>query len=104
MEYFQRIVLGLALIMLIIANVVILYTTTSKSKPWSPTMSTCPDYWQTSYTADGKKITCTGPTNSFEYPIGSTCQTKIAEITKLGAGGNVDWEGVTYGINPGSCK
>ena len=20
------------------------------------------------------------------------------------SGGNVDWEGVTYGINPGSCK
>ena len=102
MEYFQRIVLGLALIMLIIANVVILYTTTSKSKPWSPTMSVCPDYWKTSYSADGKKITCRkDEKTSFEYNMGSTCQQKLAA---LGVGGNVDWEGVTYGINPGSCK
>ena len=100
MEYFQRIVLGLALIMLIIANVVILYTTTSKSKPWSPTMSTCPDYWQTTYSSDGKNITCRkDETTSFDYPIGSTCLKKIEF-----SGGNVDWEGVTYGINPGSCK
>jgi hypothetical protein len=103
MEFFQRFILGMAIILLIISYVVIFYTTSAKSKEWAPTILDCPDYWETQYSSDGRQITCKSKSTTMSdivYSIGATCKQKLDLVTSK----NIDWAGVTYGINPNSCK
>jgi hypothetical protein len=115
MEGFQKTVLIIAIVILIITLVVIgvALSSSSRLEEWPPMLSDCPDYWKID--GSGNMATCTNikdlgscPAKSgekhlvmnFNSPVFSgdngTCN-KYNWAKKCG----VTWDGITYGVeNP----
>lgn len=113
MEGFQKIVLFIAVIILIIALIAIgiaLYYA-SASQQWPPLVPECPDYWNAD--GSGNNATCTnikdlgtcppksGDTHlimNFNTPAFSGENSLCAKYTWAQKCG-VSWDGITYGVN-----
>lgn len=113
MEGFQKIVLFLAVVILIIALVVIgLALANSKNNVWPPMISNCPDYWgaidgsgNNAMCINSKDLGTCKPTNGTKHLtmdfnvapyIGSNSQ--CAKYTWAKNCG-ISWDGITYGVN-----
>ena len=46
MELYQRVVLGIAIVLLIAAYIMIYFTLVDNNKNWPPSVAKCPDYWE----------------------------------------------------------
>jgi hypothetical protein len=113
MEGFQKTVLFIAIVILIIALVIIgiaLYNADDKHQ-WPPIIPQCPDYWNVD--GSGNNTTCTNikdlgtcPSNSgkghlimnFNTPAFSGENSLCAKYT-WAQKCNVSWDGITYGVN-----
>jgi hypothetical protein len=112
MEGFQKIVLFIAIILLIIALVFIgIALSYSNDQQWPPMIPQCPDYW--SIDGSGNNTTCTNvkdlgtcsPQNgqnhlvmNFNTPAFSGANglcAKYGWATNCG----LSWDGITYGVN-----
>jgi hypothetical protein len=112
MQTFQKIVLFVAIVILIISLIIIgIALNYSKSSQWPPIMSDCPDYWLLD--GSGNNATCTNIKNL------GTCQPQSDDkYLKMnfnnapfnGSNGlcakytwankcKVSWDGITYGVN-----
>ena len=116
MEGFQKIVLFVAIVMLIIALVFIgIALSYSEDKQWPPITPQCPDYW--TIDGSGNNTTCvnvkdlgTCPTQNGQQHLtmnfntspfagsNGTCS-KYNWANKCG----VSWDGITYGV-PNPCQ
>ena len=113
MEGFQKIVLFIAIIILIIALIFIgiaLYYSTN-NKAWPPMVPDCPDYWNVD--GSGNNTTCTNIKDlgtcpplsgqkhlvmNFNIPAFSGDNSSCAKYT-WAQKCNVSWDGITYGVN-----
>lgn len=114
MATFQKIVLVIATVILILALIVIgvsLHYSKGSSKPWPPLTPDCPDYWQVD--GSGNNIRCTNVKNLGTCPIPTGQEHLVMSFnTPAFSGKNglcskytwanncgVSWDGVTYGIS-----
>lgn len=103
MELFQRIVLGIAIILLIAAYIMIFFTLVNNDDQWPPAISNCPDYWVYDKTNDY----CTsnnmnnGPDNNISiYPsLKKISQLSKCEKYNWATTNQISWDGLTYGVN-----
>ena len=112
MQTFQKIVLFVAIVILIISLIIIgVALNYSKSSQWPPIMSDCPDYWlldgsgnNTTCTNIQDLGTCPASTNSqhlvmnFNDPIYTGTNGMCAKY-KWATNCNISWDGLTYGVN-----
>lgn len=112
MEGFQKIVLFVAIVLLIIALVVIgIALSYSTNQTWPPMTPSCPDYW--SIDGSGNNAVCinvkdlgTCPpqsgqqhlTMNFNGPAFTGSNSLCAKYTWANNCG-VTWDGITYGVN-----
>ena len=116
MEGFQKIVLFIAIIMLIIALIFIgIALGYSKNQAWPPITPECPDYW--TIDGSGNNITCINVKDLGTCPPqnGDT-HLKMNFNTSAYTGSNelcakytwakncgISWDGITYGV-PNPCQ
>jgi hypothetical protein len=112
MEGFQKIVLFIAIILLIIALVFIgISLSYSKDPEWPPMIPQCPDYWLID--GSGNNTTCTNikdlgtcpPQNgskhlvmNFNTPVYTGANWVCSKYTWATNCG-LTWDGITYGVN-----
>ena len=113
MEGFQKIILLIATIILIISLLFIGYALhrSSASTSWPPLVPDCPDYWNID--GSGNNITCTNVKDlgtcraktgqphlvmNFNTPAFSGSNSLCAKYTWANNCG-VSWDGVNYGVN-----
>jgi hypothetical protein len=110
MEAFQKIVLTVAVVFLLICLIVIsiLLIRNKKHQLWPPLIGDCPDYWMD---MSGNGAKCVNVKNL------GTCGTKEMDFTvspysgsggncqkyNWAAGCNVSWDGITYGTQYSPC-
>jgi hypothetical protein len=108
---FQKILLFIATIILIICLVVIGIALKKTSTAWPPVIPQCPDYWTlegsgnniqctnvhnlgTCPAPDGQKFLTLNPNDSQYQGVSGSCN-KYNYATKCG----LSWDGITYGVN-----
>ena len=112
MEGFQKLILFIAIVILIIALVFIgIALSYSKDKQWPPMVPECPDYWTVD--GSGNNTTCVNvknlgtcpPQNGMRYltmnfntPAFSGSNEMCSKYTWAKKCG-VSWDGITYGAN-----
>lgn len=103
MQYFQKSVVAIAIMLLIVTYSVIYFTTTNKKGVWNNVASKCPDYW----IYDSEAIECISNVNTISnYSLDgkSACENYDWAIDSTkDHGGNISWDGVTYGSSL-NCK
>jgi hypothetical protein len=97
MELYQRIVLGIAIVLLIAAYIMIYFTLVDNNKKWPPSVAKCPDYWVYNATDD----MCVDSSNSKNsYPYGETLtQKSTCDKYKWAKENDISWEGLSYGVS-----
>jgi hypothetical protein len=104
MELYQRVVLGLAIVLLIAAYIMIYFTLVDNNKNWPPSVAKCPDYWVYNATSD----MCESindfnvGTSDSKYPDvdGETLtQKSTCDKYKWAKEKEVSWEGLSYGVS-----
>jgi hypothetical protein len=113
MATFQKIVLVIATVILILALIVIGVSLhySKASKPWPPLRPDCPDYWQVD--GSGNNTTCTNVKNLGTCPIPTGQEHLVMSFNSPAFSGKnglcskytwanncgVSWDGVTYGVS-----
>ena len=92
MELYQRIVLGIAIVLLIAAYIMIYFTLVKNNKKWPPSVAKCPDYWVYDATTDK----CKSTTNE-EYL--DVTQKTTCDKYKWAKENEISWEGLSYGVS-----
>ena len=104
MELYQRVVLGIAIVLLIAAYIMIYFTLVDNNKNWPPSVAKCPDYWvynATTDKCDSKNNFNVGISYSI-YPDvdGETLtQKSTCDKYKWAKEKEVSWEGLSYGVS-----
>jgi hypothetical protein len=97
MELYQRIVLGIAIVLLIAAYIMIYFTLVDNNKNWPPSVAKCPDYWVYNATTD-KCVD--GSDENKTYPVNETLtQQSTCDKYKWAKEKKVSWEGISYGVS-----
>ena len=106
MELYQRIVLGIAIVLLIAAYIMIYFTLVDNVKKWPPTVAKCPDYWVYDVLQD--KCKSNGNVNNKNgtityYPSIDSSQ-KLSDFSKCikykwAKENNISWDGLSYGVS-----
>lgn len=97
MELYQRIVLGIAIVLLIAAYIMIYFTLVDNNKNWPPSVAKCPDYWVYNATTD-KCVDSFDENNT--YPDNETLtQKSTCDKYKWAKEKEVSWEGLSYGVS-----
>lgn len=97
MELFQRIVLGIAIVLLIAAYIMIYFTLVDNNKKWPPSVAKCPDYWEYDSTTD-KCVDISG--NNYPLLDSETLSQKSnCDNYKWAKKNEISWEGLSYGVN-----
>lgn len=99
MELYQRVVLGIAIVLLIAAYIMIYFTLVDNNKNWPPSVAKCPDYWVYNATSDMCE-------SINDFNVGSSVK-KYPDITqkstcdkyKWAKEKEVSWEGLSYGVS-----
>ena len=105
MEIYQRIVLGIAIVLLIGAYVMIFFTLVNNKSQWPPSVAKCPDYW----VYDNVNNSCKrsdynkGDYTYKNYPS-DTSGLKLSDLTrcdkyKWANENGISWDGLSYGIS-----
>jgi hypothetical protein len=112
MASFQKYVLLIAIVILIIALVIIGFALSySKAQNWPPLVPSCPDYWEID--GSGNNTTCTNVQDLGTCPSNTGNQHLVMNFNSsnfTGANGlcakynwatncGVSWDGITYGVN-----
>jgi len=112
MEGFQKFILFVAIIILIIALVLIgISLTYAKDQQWPPMTPECPDYWLVD--GSGNNTTCTNIKNLGTCPPQSGQKHLIMNFNTSAFTSNnpscskynwakkcgISWDGITYGVN-----
>ena len=102
MELYQRIVLGIAIVLLIAAYIMIYFTLVDNNKNWPPSVAKCPDYWEYNATDD----MCESNNGFNEGSSGNTVkqyldvsQKSTCDKYKWAKQYAVSWEGLSYGVS-----
>lgn len=104
MELYQRIVLGIAIVLLIAAYIMIYFTLVDNNKNWPPSVAKCPDYWVYNAASDMCKSNNNFNVGSSfsKYPDieGETLtQKSTCDKYKWAKENEVSWEGLSYGVS-----
>ena len=110
MELYQRIVLGIAIVLLIAAYIMIYFTLVDNNKNWPPSVAKCPDYWEYNAANDmcesnnGFNEGKLKPKDSEDFVIypdnGETLtQKSTCDKYKWAKDKEVSWEGLSYGVS-----
>lgn len=105
MELYQRVVLGIAIVLLIAAYIMIYFTLVDNNKNWPPSVAKCPDYWEYNAASDMCKSNNgfnEGSSGVTEYPDvdGETLtQKSTCDKYKWAKEKEVSWEGLSYGVS-----
>ncbi len=113
MEAFQRTVLIIAIILLLVSLIFIGMSLNSAkaSSSWPPILTKCPDYWE-DVSEKGDGSACTLSTRAISQGLTTTCPSSNVDFTKapyIGNGGScakkkwangcgVTWDGITSGV------
>ena len=102
MDLYQRIVLGIAIILLIAAYIMIYFTLVDNNKNWPPSVAKCPDYWEYNAANDmckSKNNFNIGSSENTvtEYP--DVSQKSTCDKYKWAKEKEVSWEGLSYGVS-----
>lgn len=99
MELYQKIVLGIAIVLLIAAYIMIYFTLVDNNKRWPPSVAKCPDFW----VYDSKTDKCVDSSNSgIIYPSNideTLTQKSKCDNYKWAKENGISWEGLSYGVN-----
>jgi len=96
MELYQRIVLGIAIILLISAYIMIYFTLVDNNKNWPPSVAKCPDFWVYDPTTDK----CQNGSELYPEDIDiKLSQKSNCDNYTWAKNNNVSWEGLSYGVN-----
>lgn len=98
MELFQRIILGIAIVLLIAAYIMIYSTLVNNNKNWPPSVAKCPDYWVYDATTDK----CVNNVNNSYYPLlddETLTQKSDCNKYKWAKDNAISWEGLSYGVS-----
>lgn len=104
MELYQKIVLGIALILLIAAYVMIYFTLIDKNNKWPPSEAKCPDFWIYNSLTDkcdssSSNLGILEESESF-YPSDlKLSQKSKCDKYKWANQNNISWDGLTYGVS-----
>lgn len=102
MEIYQKIVLGIAIVLLIAAYIMIFFTLVESDLKWPPTISKCPDFW----VYNGKEDKCQKQGSSLvldnvsklskcdKYNWSTTTQSSSSGPLMY-----IPWDGLNYGVN-----
>ena len=112
MEGFQKTILFVAIIILIIALVMIgMSLSYAKKKQWPPMVSECPDYWLIDGSGNNAKCINVKDLGTCEKPSGQNhIVMNFNEAPYTGTQGNcnkynwatrcgISWDGITYGVS-----
>lgn len=93
MQFFQKTVLLIAIVLLFVTYTVVYFTTTNKKTVWNNVVSKCPDYWI--YNSNTNQ--CEG-SNSQIYDLNnqSACD-KYNWAINENSNMPISWDGITYG-------
>jgi len=100
MELYQRVVLGIAIVLLIAAYIMIYFTLVDNNKNWPPSVAKCPDYWEYNAASDmckSKNNFNIGSSSVTEYP--DVSQKSTCDKYKWAKEKEVSWEGLSYGVS-----
>ena len=100
MELYQRVVLGIAIVLLIAAYIMIYFTLVDNNKNWPPSVAKCPDYWEYNAASDMCKSNNgfnEGSSSVTEYP--DVSQKSTCDKYKWAKEKEVSWEGLSYGVS-----
>lgn len=99
MELYQRVVLGIAIVLLIAAYVMIYFTLVDNNKNWPPSIAKCPDYWEYNATSD-KCVDSSNNSNKYPSLDSETLtQKSTCDKYKWAKENAVSWEGLSYGVS-----
>jgi len=102
MELYQRIVLGIAIVLLIAAYIMIYFTLVDNNKNWPPSVAKCPDYWEYNAANDMCKSN-----NNFNIGSSANTVTEYLDVSQKSTCDKykwakqyaVSWEGLSYGVS-----
>ena len=100
MELYQRVVLGIAIVLLIAAYIMIYFTLVDNNKKWPPSVAKCPDYWEYNAASDmceSNNGFNEGSSKVTEYP--DVSQKSTCDKYKWAKNKEVSWEGLSYGVS-----
>lgn len=104
MELYQRVVLGIAIVLLIAAYIMIYFTLVDNNKNWPPSVAKCPDYWEYNAADDmceSKNNFNIGTWEESIYPNNDQllAQKSTCDKYKWAKQYAVSWEGLSYGVS-----
>lgn len=104
MELYQKIVLGIAIVLLIGAYIMIYFTLVDNVKKWPPTVAKCPDYWVYNQTNDNCESNDINNGTSTKFSIYPDEDKKLSSITKCekyswAKTNGISWDGLSYGVS-----
>ena len=102
MELYQRVVLGIAIVLLIAAYIMIYFTLVDNNKNWPPSVAKCPDYWVYNAASDMCESI-----NDFNIGSSGNTVTEYLDVSqkntcdkyKWAKDKEVSWEGLSYGVS-----
>lgn len=100
MDLYQRVVLGIAIVLLIAAYIMIYFTLVDNNKSWPPTVPKCPDGW--TYQPDTDN--CSNGGDVHPDSLDSHGKSLLSEMTKCenynwATTNSVSWDGLSYGVH-----
>lgn len=113
MANFQRIVLIIALVLLVVFAIILTYVLyqTNTNQQWPPYIPNCPDYWVS--TMDGSSNVICNYNKKNPFNVGSCKNVVDKNVSGLtscdkynwATGCDIVWDGITYGVtNPCSTS
>jgi hypothetical protein len=108
MQGFQKIVITIAIVLLIIALIFVGYTIVKnkKNQQWPPLIAECPDYWLMD--GSGNNTTCinvkhlgnSNTPNTMKFNMGFfTGSDGLCNKYMWSIQNDITWDGITYGVN-----
>ena len=99
MELYQRIVLGIAIVLLIAAYIMIYFTLVDNNKNWPPSVAKCPDYWVYNAASDMCESNNGFNVGSSDSKYSDVSQKSTCDKYKWAKDKEVSWEGLSYGVS-----
>lgn len=102
MELYQRVVLGIAIVLLIAAYIMIYFTLVDNNKNWPPSVAKCPDYWEYNVASDmceSKNKFNIGSSGNTVKKYPDVSQKSTCDKYKWAKQYAVSWEGLSYGVS-----
>ena len=99
MELYQRVVLGIAIVLLIAAYIMIYFTLVDNNKKWPPSVAKCPDYWEYNAASDMCESNNNFNVGNSDSKYLDVSQKSTCDKYKWAKAKEVSWEGLSYGVS-----